>query len=59
VKKEVHRELYKRVRGGAERLLVVDDVYGAMEGKGVRGARVGLSKWRRKIAGRREELWRM
>jgi hypothetical protein len=59
VKKEVYRELYERIRGGAERLWVVDNVYGAMEGKRVRGARVGLRKWRRKVTGRREELWRM
>jgi hypothetical protein len=38
VKKEVYRELYERVRGGAERLWVVDDVYGAMEGNRVSGA---------------------
>jgi len=38
VKKEVYRELYERIRGGAERLWVVNDVYGAMEGKRVSGA---------------------
>jgi hypothetical protein len=38
VKKEVYRELYERIRGGAERLWVVDDVYGAMEGNRVSGA---------------------
>jgi hypothetical protein len=59
VKKAVYKELYERIRGGAERLWVVDDVYGAIEGKRVRGARVGLRKWKRKVTGRREELWRM
>jgi len=38
VKKEVYRELYERIRAVAERLWVVDGVYGAMEGKGVSGA---------------------
>ena len=59
MKKEVYKELYERIRGGAERLWVVDDVYGAMEGKRVRRARVGLRKWGSKVAGRREKLWRM
>jgi hypothetical protein len=42
VKKADYKELYERIRGGAERLWVVDDVYGAIGGKRVRGARVGL-----------------
>jgi hypothetical protein len=60
VRKDIYRDLYERIRDGkVQRLSVVDDVYGPIECERVRGAKVALKKWRRKVSGRGEELWKM
>jgi 2EXR family len=60
VTKEIYRDLYERTRdGGIRTLSIVDDAYGSMECERVKGARVSLKKWRRKVTGKGEELWKM